>query len=122
MAGYVDLYLLPVPKKNLTAYKRLARRFGEIIGDHGAVAYREFVGEDLKPKGLPSFLSIVKIKPGEALLTSVVEFKSRKHRDQVLKRSFEDPRMQKMMCNDKPLFDMKRMHYGGFETFVSMKK
>lgn len=117
MAGYVDLYLLPVPKKNLTAYRKLANVFGRVIFDHGATEYREFLGDDLFPKGCVSFTKRIRLAPGEVLISSVVGFKSRKHRDKVLKKSFKDPRMQKLMTCDQ-LFDMKKMVYGGFKTFV----
>lgn len=117
MAGYIDLYLLPIPKKNLTAYRKLAKIFGKVIIDHGATEYREFLGDDLFPKGGVSFTKKVKLAPGEVLISSVVGFKSRKHRDQVLQQSFHDPRMQKMM-NCEALFDLKKMVYGGFVTFV----
>lgn len=117
MAGYIDFYLLPLRKKNLPAYRQLARRFGRVIMDHGALAYRETVGDDLEHKKVVPFTRLVKLRPGEVLVSSYVEFKSRKHRDRTLKSAFSDPRMQKMM-KEKPLLEMKRMAYGGFETFV----
>ena len=120
MKGYVDLFLLPLPKRNLAAYRRIARRFGEIIRDHGALEYREWIGDDLKVKGMTGFPSKIKLKPGEVLISSVVEFRSRKHRDQVNKRAMNDPRMKPLM-NMKPLLDMKRMLYGGFSTIVKMR-
>lgn len=120
MKGYVDLFILPLPKRNLTAYRRIARRFGEIIRDHGALEYREWVGEDLDVKGMTGFPSKIKLKPGEVLISSVVEFRSRKHRDQTNKRAMNDPRMKPLM-NMKPLLDIKRMLYGGFSTIVKMR-
>ncbi len=121
MKGYIDLFLLPLPKKNLVAYKRLANRFGKIIMEHGALRYREFSGDDLKPKGMQPFTKLIKLGRGEIAITSVVEYKSRKHRDTVMKKMFTDPRMDKMM-KEKPLFDMKKMFYAGFETMVEGKK
>lgn len=119
MNGYVDLFLLALPKKNLAAYKRLAKRFGKVMEDHGALEYREWIVDDIKKPQLTAFGRSVKLKPGEILISSVVEFKSRKHRDQVNKRAMADPRMAKMV-KEKPLFDWKRMVYGGFATIVKM--
>jgi uncharacterized protein YbaA (DUF1428 family) len=121
MKGYVDLFLLPVPKKNIPAYRKIAQKFGEIVKDHGALEYREWVGDDLDHKGMTDFPSKIRLKPGEVLVSSVVEFKSKAHRDQVNKRIMNDQRMKEMM-NMNPLFDMKRMMYGGFATIVEMKK
>ena len=120
MKGYVDLYILPLAKKNLAKYRRVAQRFGKIIEDHGALEYREWVGDDLKVKGgLTAFPSKIKLKPGEVLIASVVEFRSKSHRNQVNKKSMKDPRMKKMMT-EPMLFDVKRMLYGGFSTIVKM--
>jgi uncharacterized protein YbaA (DUF1428 family) len=121
MKSYVDLYLLPIPKKNLAAYRRIAQKFGEIVKDHGALEYREWVGDDLHHEGMTAFPSKIKVKSGEVLISSVVEFKSKSHRNQVNKNIMNDERM-KDLINMKPLFDMKRMMYGGFETIVQMKK
>ena len=120
MEGYVDLYILPLPKKNLAAYRRIAQRFGKIIGDHGALEYRERVGDDLEVKGgMTAFPSKIKLKPGEVLISSVVEFRSKSHRNQVNKKAVNDSRMKQLMSTPM-LFDMKRMLYGGFSTIVKM--
>jgi uncharacterized protein YbaA (DUF1428 family) len=121
MKGYVDLYILPVPKRNLAAYRRLAQRWGRIVADHGALEYREFLGDDLKIKGMTPFTSKFKLKPGEVLIAAVCGFRSKSHRDQVNKRAMNDPRM-KRLASGKPLFDMKRMLYGGFSTIVKMRE
>ena len=121
MKGYVDLYLVPVPKKNIPAYRKIAEKFGEIVRDYGALEYREWQGDDLHHKGVvAAFPSKIKLKPGEVLISSVVEFNSKAHRNQVNKKIMKDPRMKDLM-NMKPLFDMKRMLYGGFSTIVKMK-
>jgi uncharacterized protein YbaA (DUF1428 family) len=119
MKGYIDLYLLPVPKKNIDAYRQQATAFGQIVLECGGLGYREFVGEDLSPKGVKSFKSSVTIGRGEVLTTAVAEFKSRQHRDRVMKKVMNDPRIKQMMVEAKPLANMKQMRYGGFETFVS---
>ena len=117
--SYIDLYLLPLPKKNLAKYKRIATSFGKMARKYGAHDYREFIGEDLSPKGVLSFTRASKIKPTEYLITAVVSFKSRAHRDQVLKKMFKDPKMQDMAMSE-PLTDMKKMYYGGFESIVDV--
>lgn len=120
MKGYVDVFLLAVPKKNLAAYRRLAQQFGKLVAEHGALEYREFVGEDLQqPNFCEEFSKIYKLKLGEVLITSLIEYRSKAHRNQVNKKLMMDPRMDKMI-KAKPLFDMKRMVYGGFATFYKM--
>ncbi|MBI3112105.1 MAG: DUF1428 domain-containing protein [Ignavibacteriales bacterium] len=118
MKGYVDVYLLPLPKRNLAAYRRLAQKFGRIARLHGVLKYREFTGDDLFTKGVVSFTHNVRLRRGEIIVAAVVDFKSRTHRDRVMKKLFADPRLNDMM-KDKPLFNPKKMVYGGFKTFVS---
>ncbi len=115
---YVDGYVLPVPKKNLRAYRRLAKNAGKIWREHGALEYRECVGDDLKIKfGVP-FPRLVKAKPGETLVFAWIVFKSRTHRDRVNVKVMKDPRIQSM-CDPKDMpFDCKRMVYGGFKVLV----
>ena len=113
---YVDGYVLPVPKKNLKAYLRMARMGEKMWRKHGALDYMECVGDDLKPKwGLP-FARMMKLKPGETVVFSYIVFKSRAHRDRVNAKVIRD--MSSMsMPKDMP-FDMKRMVYGGFKAAV----
>jgi uncharacterized protein YbaA (DUF1428 family) len=116
MAHYVDGFVLPVPKKNLNAYRRMAQEAGKIWRDHGALEFRECVGEDLNAKmGLP-FPKGIKIKSGETVIFSWIVYKSRAHRDRVNAKVMKDPRMAKMP--KKMPFDVKRMMYGGFKTIV----
>lgn len=117
MSPYADLYLLPIPKENLDAYKKIATKFGKISREHGALSYREFVLDDENPEGTKSFTLAAKPKEGEVVIAAVVDFKSRAHRDQVLKRIFKDPRLAKMEEETK-LFNLKKMLYGGFKTIV----
>jgi uncharacterized protein YbaA (DUF1428 family) len=114
--SYVDCYILPVRKKHLAAYKRLAGKAGWIWREHGALDYREYVGDDLGVKfGLP-FPKLVKPKAGETVVFSWIVFKSRAHRDKVNAKVMAGKRLQKM---PKVVpFDIKRMTYGGFRTLV----
>lgn len=117
--SYVDGFLLPVPKKKLAEYKRMATKAGKIWREYGALDYRECVGDDLKTAfGLP-YTKLMKLKKGEVPVYSWIMFKSRKHRDTVNAKVMKDPRMH-AMCPDpsKAPFDVKRMCYGGFKTLV----
>jgi uncharacterized protein YbaA (DUF1428 family) len=117
---YVDGYVLPVPKKNLDAYRRMAQKAGKIWREHGVLEFRECVGDDLKTKKIKSFPSLVKPKPGETVMFSWIVFKSRAHRDAVNARVMKDPRLAKMMDMKAIPFDSKRMAYGGFKVMVDV--
>ena len=115
---YVDGYVLPVPKKNLPAYRRMARLGGKIWREHGALEFRECAGDDLAVKfGVP-FPRLLKLKAGETAVFSWIVFKSRAHRDRVNAKVMKDPRLAKMMDAASMPFDCKRMVYGGFKTMV----
>lgn len=118
MARYVDGFVLPLPKKNVEAYRQVARKAGKVWRDHGALEYRECVGEDLKAKfGVP-FTRGVRSKPGETVVFAWITFKSRAHRDRVNAKVMKDPRLAKMMDPKSMPFDVKRMVYGGFTVLV----
>src|SRR5262245_48313269 len=116
MARYVDGFVLPIPKRNAAAYRKIARKAGKIWREHGALEYFECMGEDVKPGKVTSFPQSVKLKAGEVVWFSWIVYKSRKHRDQVLKKVMADPRLQ--MSPDAMPFDGQRMIYGGFEVAV----
>ncbi len=116
---YVDGFVLPVPRRKLPAYRRLAQRAGKIWREHGALEYRECVGDDLKHSmGLP-FPRMVKVKSGETVCFSWIVYRSRAHRDRVNARVMKDPRIVAMV-NDPMPFDLKRMAYGGFAVLVDL--
>jgi uncharacterized protein YbaA (DUF1428 family) len=117
MAGYVDGYVLPVPKKNLEAYRRLAKSAGKIWREHGALQFRECVGDDLDVKMAVPFSRRIKVKPDETVVFSWIVFKSRAHRDRVNAKVMKDPRMTSIDPKAMP-FDSKRMLYGGFKVLV----
>jgi uncharacterized protein YbaA (DUF1428 family) len=118
MAHYVDGFVLPLPKKNLNTYRRLAQRAGKVWKDHGALEFRECVGDDLNVKMGLSFPHGIKTKAGETVLFSYIVFKSRSHRDRVNAKVMKDPRLAKMMDPKAMPFDVQRMMYGGFKTIV----
>ena len=115
---YVDGYVLPVPKKNLRAYRRLAKNAGRIWREHGALEYREWVGDDLKVKfGVP-FPRLAKAKPGETVVFAWIVFKSRAHRDRVNAKVMKDPRLANIGDEESMPFDCTRMAWGGFKMLV----
>jgi len=115
--SYVDGFVLVVPKKKLPAYVKLARKASKVWREHGALAYRECVGDDLKVKmGLP-FPKLAKARAGETVIFSWISYKSRAHRDKVNAKVMKDKRLFEGMPKEMP-FDMKRMAYGGFKTLV----
>jgi len=115
---YVDGFVLPIPKKNAAAYRRMAQKAGKIWREYGALEYRECIADDVKPGKHTSFPQSVKLKPGEVVWFSWIVYKSRKHRDRVNAKVMADPRL-KMSPESMP-FDGKRMIYGGFETRVDL--
>ena len=119
MAHYVDGYVLPVPKKNVQAYRRLAQMASRIWRDHGALEYRECVGDDLNVKWGVPFPRRIKLKRGETVVFSWIVFKSRAHRDRVNAKVMRDPRLAKMDPKSMP-FDHKRMVCGGFKVLVEL--
>src|SRR5467141_3476502 len=115
---YVDGFVLPLPKKNLQAYRRMAQQAGKVWREHGALEFRECIADDVKVGKLTSFPRSVKLKPDETVVFSWITYKSRAHRDRVNKKVMADKRLADMM-NPKTLpFDAKRMIYGGFESLV----
>lgn len=120
MAVYVDGFVLPVPKNNLAAYKKMSQKAGKIWREHGALEYRECVGDDLQSEfGVP-FPKTVKLKVGETVVFSWIVFKSRADRDRVNKKVMADPRLAAMMDPKAMPFDTKRMVYGGFQSIVDL--
>jgi uncharacterized protein YbaA (DUF1428 family) len=116
---YVDGFVLPVPKKNLAAYRRMARKAGAIWREHGALEYVECVGDDVKRGKLTSFPQAVKLKPGETVWFSWIVYQSRNHRDRVLAKVMKDKRLTSMGPDTMP-FDAKRMFWGGFRAMVDL--
>lgn len=115
---YVDGFVIPIPKKNLPAYRRMARLGGELWKKHGALEYRECVAEDMRaPWSLP-FPRLLNLKRGETVIFSWIVFKSRAHRDRVNAEVMKDS--QAMMEGTPMPFDIKRMAYGGFTTIVDL--
>jgi uncharacterized protein YbaA (DUF1428 family) len=118
--AYVDGFLLPVPKKNREAYRRMARKAGKVWREHGALDYVECLADDVKPGKWTSFPQAVKLKAGEAVWFSWIVYKSRKHRDRVLAKVMKDKRLAPMMDPKAMPFDGRRMMWGGFKVMVDL--
>ena len=117
--SYVDGFVVPVPRKNLKAYRRMAQTAGKVWRDHGALEVRECVADDVKVGKWTSFPRSVKLKPGETVEFSWITYKSRAHRDRVNAKVMKDKRLAKMMELKALPFDAKRMIWGGFKTVVA---
>jgi uncharacterized protein YbaA (DUF1428 family) len=119
MSVYVDGFVIPVPKKKIAEYRRLARKLDKLWIKHGALEVHENVADDVKAGKLTSFPQAVKLKPDEVVVFSWTVFKSRRHRDAVNKKVMAEPVMQDMDPKSMP-FDMKRMFWGGFKEIVRL--
>jgi uncharacterized protein YbaA (DUF1428 family) len=120
--SYVDGFVLAIPRSKLAVYKRIAGKAGKVWMDHGALEYLECAADDL-PKGPKSlFARSVKLKRGEIVFYSYIVYRSRAHRDAVIKKVMADPRLTAMMNPEENPFDMKRMMYGGFKAVIELRK
>ena len=117
---YVDGYVVPVPRKKVDAYRRMARKAGKIWREHGALQVRECVADDVKPGKLTSFPQSVKLKPGETVVFSYIVFKSKGERNRINAKVMKDKRLASMMEPKAMPFDGKRMFWGGFKTLVDL--
>ena len=118
MSSYVDGFVLPIPKRNTNAYRRMARKAAKVWLEHGALEYVECIADDVKPGKHTSFPQSVKLKRGEAVWFSYIVYRSRKHRDSVMAKVMKDPRLAEMMQGKAMPFDGKRMFWGGFKVMV----
>ena len=116
---YVDGFVLAVPKKNLDAYKDMARKAGDVWKEHGADDYVECVGDDVPMGEVTSFPRAVQAKDDEVVIFSWVTYKDRETRDVVMKKVMDDARMKG--DEYKNVFDGKRMIFGGFKTFLGLR-
>ena len=122
MANYIDGFVLPVPRDRMNEYKRVAAAVAQIYKEHGAIDYLEYVGDDMNREGTRSFNDLVASTEDEAIVFGWVVFDSREARDQVNEKVEADPRMADLIAPlidpSNPVFDAKRMAYGGFQSLV----
>jgi len=115
---YVDGFVVPVPKKNIEAYKPMSETAGRVWKEHGALEYVECIAEDVQPGKVTSFPQAVKLEDGEVVVFSWAVYESREHRDRVMAAVMSDPRL-KMDPKSMP-FDGMRMFWGGFNVLLAM--
>ena len=115
--GYVDGFVLAVKKKRLNEYKKMAQLAAKVWLEHGAIDYVECAADDVKRGKVTSFPQSVQLKAGEVVFFSWITYKSKTHRDRVLKKVKADERF-KVFENAEMPFDMQRMIYGGFKPIV----
>ena len=115
---YVDGFVLPVPRRKLAAYRRMAKYAGRIWMEYGALQYVECVADDVKPGKWTSFPQSVKLRKGEVVVFSYIVYKSRGQRDRIMKKIMVEPRFKKYMDPKKMPCDGKRMFWGGFKAMV----
>ncbi len=118
--SYVDGFVLPIPTKNMAAYRKMARLAGKVWREHGALDYKECIADDVKPGKHTSFPQSVKLKPGETVVFSYIVYKSKADRNRINKKVMADPRLAAMMDPKTMPFDGKRMFWGGFKVFVDL--
>ncbi|HLC92278.1 MAG TPA: DUF1428 domain-containing protein [archaeon] len=120
MGKYVDGFVIPIPKKNLNAYKKMAKMGAKVWMKYGALEYFECVGDDLK--GMPGCLPFpkgIRARKGETVVFSWIVYKSKKHQKAVNAKVMKDPSMNAGFNEKSMPFDMKRMMYGAFKTIVN---
>jgi len=118
MPQYVDAFVVPVSKRNIASYKKLSRAAGKVFREHGALEYRECLGDDLQTRGMLSFPKGIGTRKGETVFFSWIVYRSRAQRDKVNAKVMKDPRIAAMMQDVQMPFDVKRMLYGGFVVAV----
>jgi uncharacterized protein YbaA (DUF1428 family) len=122
MAHYIDGFVLPIPRDRLNEYKRVVEAVAEIWKEHGALDYLEYVGDDLILEGTRSFTDLVAATEDETIVFGWVVFDSREARDLANEKVAADPRMadliDPLIDPSNPVFDAKRMAYGGFRSLV----
>jgi uncharacterized protein YbaA (DUF1428 family) len=118
--SYVDGFLVPVPKKKVADYRRMAAKAGKIWREHGALEFRECIADDVTWGKRTSFPRSVKQKNGETVFFSYIVYKSRAARDRINAKVMKDKRLAKMMDPKAMPFDAKRMIWGGFKTMVEL--
>jgi len=119
MAKYVDGFVLPVPKNNLEAYRKMAQEAEEVWREHGALAFVECVADDVKPGKLTSFPQSVKLEEDETVVFSWIVYESRQARDSINEKLMKDPRIANLDPKSMP-FDAMRIFWGGFEVLVEV--
>lgn len=124
MENYIDGFVFPIPKIHLEKYKEIATSVAQIWKEHGAIAYHEYVGDDMHLEGTRSFTEVVHASADEVVIFGWVVFVSKETRDLANKNVPNDPRMHDLVAPlvdpSKMIFDASRMIYGGFKPLVTV--
>ena len=118
MSRYIDGFVIPVPKDRIDEYRRMAETAGPIWKEHGALDYWECVGDDMDHEGMTEFPEIIKADSDEVVIFAWAVFESREARDKANEKIVADERLKDLMNPDNPVFDCKRMAFGGFKQLV----
>ncbi|MBJ7309372.1 DUF1428 domain-containing protein [Rugamonas sp. CCM 8940] len=118
--AYVDGFVVPLPKKNLSAYKEMSLACGAVWKEYGALEFRECIGDDVPPGKVTSFPLSVDLQEGEVVVFSWIVYASRAARDEINDKVMQDPRVKAFMDPAAMPFDAKRMIYGGFEMLIDL--
>lgn len=125
MADYIDGFILPIPRTHLEEYKSVVKQVAEIWKEYGALAYFEYVGNDMTLEGTRSFIDIANAKEDEVVIFGWVLFPSKEVRDLANEKVPNDPRMTELVTpltdSERLVFDASRMVYGGFQQLVASK-
>ncbi|MBQ4912848.1 DUF1428 family protein [Maribacter sp. MMG018] len=124
MTNYIDGFVFPIRSIYLDEYKKVAEKVAKIWKEHGAMAYFEFVGDDLYLEGVKSFIATVEVKEDEEIIFGWVVFPSKEIRDSANEKVFTDPRVTALLAPltdpKKIVFDSSRMVYGGFKPLIQL--
>ncbi|HSS65011.1 MAG TPA: DUF1428 domain-containing protein [Gammaproteobacteria bacterium] len=120
MGKYVDGFVVPVRKKGIEEYRRMAEAAGKIWREYGALEFVECLADDVKPGEVTSFPQSVKLEADETVVFAYIVFESREHRDRVNEKVMKDKRLESMMDKKDIPFDARRMFWGGFEVLVDV--
>ena len=122
MAHYIDGFVFPIPRDRLSEYKYVAEAVAEIWKEHGALDYQEYVADELNLQGTRSFTELIVATESETIVFGWVAFESREARDRANEKVAADPRVadlvEPLTDPSNPVFDAKRMAYGGFQSLV----
>ena len=120
MSPYIDAIVIPVPRANLDAYKRMSEEWGNAHLRHGALYYSDAISDDAPPGKVTSFPQAVQLQEGEVIALAWVVFRSKEDRDRINKAVMDDPQLKAAMDPSNMPFDGKRMFWGGFQTIVGL--
>lgn len=115
---YIDGYVLAVPQDKADEYASHARTFAEMLKEEGALKVVEAWNDDVQHRDGPDFFGAVDARDGERLVFSFVIWPSREVRDEGTRRMRARPDFR-AAAPHVPV-DLKRMLFGGFETFIDV--